>query len=100
MSIDQLGLMLSAFLFSAGLLIAITKKNMIFVLIGVELILNAANLNLVIFSRSDPNFQGQMVALFTVVVGAAEIALALAIIFRVYKAYQTSDLDQVDEIGN
>lgn len=91
-------LYLAAFLFCAGLLIVIIKKNAVFVLIGIELMLNAANLNLVAFSKYDPNLSGQMFAIFSVVLAAAEAAIALAILLNIFKTYQTSDLDDLTEL--
>ena len=94
-------LLLSAFLFCVGLTVSITKKNVIAVLIGLELMLNAANINLVAFSKYDAQFiQGQMFALFIIVVAAAETAVALAIAFKVYQSFQTPNLDKISEIGD
>lgn len=92
------GFYLSALLFSIGLLIIIIKRNVIFVLMGIELILNAANLNFVIFSRTDTLIQGEMMAIFGVVIAAAEAAVALGIVLLLVKRYKTSDLDQIDEL--
>ena len=89
---------LSAILFVLGLLIAITKQNAIMVLVGIELILNAANINFVAFSQYDPNLSGQMFSLFVIVVAVAESAVALAIIYKVYQHYNTSDLDELKEL--
>lgn len=92
-------LALAAVLFCIGLVAVITKRNAIVVLMGVELMLNAANINLVAFSRYDANLlQGQLFALFVIVVAAAEAAVALAIVLKVYSYYKTSDLDQVNEL--
>ncbi|SFF17040.1 NADH-quinone oxidoreductase subunit NuoK [Thermoflexibacter ruber] len=92
-------LLLSACLFSIGLVVVITKKNLIFVLIGLELMLNAANINLVAFSRYDPTLlQGQVFALFVIVVAAAETALVLAIALKVYEHFRTTDLDKISEV--
>lgn len=92
-------LVLAAVLFCIGLVAVITKRNAIVVLMGVELMLNAANINLVAFSRYDANLlQGQLFALFVIVVAAAEAAVALAIVLKVYSYYKTSDLDQVNEL--
>lgn len=92
-------LVLAAVLFCIGLIAVITKRNAIVVLMGVELMLNAANINLVAFSRYDANLlQGQLFALFVIVVAAAEAAVALAIVLKVYSYYKTSDLDQVNEL--
>lgn len=91
-------LFISAALFCIGLIAVITRKNVIVVLMGIELILNAANINLVAFSRYDKDLQGQMFSLFVIVIAAAEAAVALAIILRVYNYYKTSDLDEVNQL--
>lgn len=93
-------LILSAFLLCSGLLIVLIKKNTVFVLIGIELMLNAANLNLVAFSRFDPNLSGQVFSIFSVVIAAAEAAIALAILLNIYKQYDTSDLDDLNTLKN
>ena len=85
-------------LFSIGLTTVIVKKNTIMVLLGVELMLNGANVNLVAFSRYDANLQGQVFALFVIVIAAAEAAIALAIVMKVYQYFQTADLDKIDEL--
>jgi NADH-quinone oxidoreductase subunit K len=90
-------LLLSALLFSIGLAIVIIKKNAIVVLIGIELILNAANINLVAFSQYDASrLQGNIFALFVIVIAAAEAAVAMAIVLKVYNFYKTSNLDEVN----
>lgn len=89
-------LVLSAFLLCAGLLMVLIKKNAVFVLLGIELMLNAANLNLVAFSKFNPNLDGQIFALFSVVVAAAEAAIALAILLNIYKKFDSSDLDDLN----
>lgn len=91
-------LVLSALLFSVGLAVVLTKRNAIVVLMGIELMLNAANLNLVAFSRNDPNLQGQMFGLFVVVVAAAEAAVALAIVLKVYEHFRTIHVDELNEL--
>lgn len=68
------------------------------VLIGIELVLNAANINLVAFAQYDSKFQGVMFSLFVIVVAVAESAIALAIIFKVYQYYQSSNLDEINEL--
>jgi NADH:ubiquinone oxidoreductase subunit K len=98
MPIDLL-LYLGAALFCIGLAVVVTRKNAIAVLIGIELMLNAANLNLVVFSRFDgEQLQGQIFALFVITVAAAEAAVALAIVVKVYQHFQTADLDQINEL--
>ncbi|WP_259016275.1 NADH-quinone oxidoreductase subunit NuoK [Emticicia fluvialis] len=92
-------LIIGAILFSIGLAVAVTKRNAILVLMGVELMLNAVNLNLIAFSQYDPNrLQGQMFALFVMVVAAAEITVALAIILKIYDYFKNIDLDGVSEL--
>ncbi len=89
-------LLLSAVLFSLGLLAVITKRHAVVVLMGIELIFNAANLNLIAFSRYDPMLlQGQLFSLFVIVVAAAEAAVALAIVLRVYQYFKTANLNQI-----
>lgn len=92
-------LYLSAFLFSIGLMIIIIKKNAIMVLLGIELMLNAANLNLIAFNQLQPNlFTGQIFSLFVIVVAVCEAAVGLAIVLRMYKHYQTSVLNEISEL--
>jgi NADH-quinone oxidoreductase subunit K len=92
-------LVVAAALFSIGIAVIITKRNAIAVLIGIELILNAVNLNLVAFSQYDPvRLSGQMLSLFVMVVAAAESAVALAILLKVHRHYQTADLDKINSM--
>ena len=92
-------LIVAAALFCIGLAIAITKQHLIGILLGIELMLNAVNINLIAFSRHDPEkIGGQLFALFVIVVAAAEVTVALAIILRVYGHFQTVDPDKVDEL--
>lgn len=92
-------LYLSALLFSVGMMVIIVKQNAIMVLLGIELLLNAANLNLVAFNQLQPGLlTGQMFALFVIVVAVSEAAIGLAIVLRVYKYYQTSVPGEVNEL--
>jgi len=92
-------LYISAALFCIGIALVIIKKNVIVVLMGIELMLNAANLNLVAFSQYDGGkLQGQFFTLFVIVVAAAEVAVALAIVINAYKYYQSSDLNQFNQL--
>ena len=92
-------LYLGAFLFSVGLMIIITKRNAIMVLLGIELLLNASNLNLIAFNQLQPGmFTGQMFAVFVIVVAVSEAAVGLAIVLRVYKYYGTSVPDQISDL--
>ncbi len=90
-------LFLSAALFCIGILAIITKRHAVAVLMGIELIFNAANLNLIAFSRHDPTLlQGQVFALFVTIIAAAEAAIALAIILKVYQYFNTVHVNEVD----
>jgi len=90
---------LGALLFSVGLIVVIIKKNMIMVLLGIELMLNASNLNLVAFNQLFPgSVTGQMFALFVIIVAVCEAAVGLAIVIQVYKHYQSSVPDEVSEL--
>ncbi|MEO6282727.1 MAG: NADH-quinone oxidoreductase subunit NuoK [Dyadobacter sp.] len=92
-------LIVAAALFSIGLAISVTKRHFIGILLGIELMLNAVNINLVAFSRHDPErLGGQLFALFVIVVAAAEVTVALAIILRVYGRFKTVDPDKVSEL--
>ncbi len=94
-------LILGAVLFSIGILAVVTKRHAVVVLMGIELIFNAANLNLVAFSRYDPSLlQGQVFAMFVMVVAAAEAAVALAIVLRVYQHFRTANLNSVVSAEN
>ena len=93
-------LVLGAFLFVCGVVCIATKRNAIGVLMGVELVLNAANLNFVAFARYNPMFrlEGEVFALMVIVLAAAEAAVALAIILNFYNNHATVDVDQADEL--
>lgn len=88
---------LSAFLFCSGLLLAITKKNAILILLGIELMLNAANINLVVFDRNATT-DGQLFALFVIIVAVCEAAVGIAIILRTYHYYKTAVPDQISDL--
>jgi NADH:ubiquinone oxidoreductase subunit K len=92
-------LLVSALLFSVGLAGALTRRNAILVLIGIELMLNAANLNFIAFWRYGPHpeaLTGIMFAIFSIGVAAAEAAVGLALIISIYRHYKTTNLDQID----
>ena len=92
-------LLVGAILFVSGVVCMATKRNLIGVLMGVELVLNGANVNLVAFSRYSPiGIDGQFIALFVIVLAAAEAAVALAIALSFYNNHQTIDIDQADEL--
>lgn len=89
----QIYLILAMLMFVMGLYIILSKRNAIMVLLGIELMLNAANLNFLAFSHYHQNLEGQVFTLFVIVVAAVEIALALAIILKLYKHFKETDLD-------
>jgi len=92
-------LLVSAFLFSFGVMAVLTRKNAVNVLMGIELILNSANLNLVAFSRfSAANLSGQIFAVFVIVIAAAEAAVALAIVLSMYRLVRSVNLDRADTL--
>jgi NADH-quinone oxidoreductase subunit K len=92
-------LIVSAALFSLGIMAVMTRKNAVNVLMGVELILNSANINLVAFSRfSTGNLDGQLYAIFVIVIAAAEAAVALAIVLSMYRILKSVDLDKADTL--
>src|SRR5439155_11897597 len=94
-------LIVSAALFSIGLAGALIRRNAILVLIGIELMLNAANLNFIAFWRYGKNPQllsGLMFVLFSIAVAAAEAAVGLALIIAIYRHYKTTELDKIDQI--
>ena len=101
MSSLQNYLLLSALLFSIGLAGALTRKNAILVLIGIELMLNSANLNFIAFWRFSPHphaLTGVMFAIFSIAVAAAEAAVGLGIILAAYRHSRTTDLDQMNSL--
>jgi NADH:ubiquinone oxidoreductase subunit K len=94
-------LTLSALLFSIGLAGALTRRNAILVLIGIELMLNAANLNFIAFWRYGPNpaaLIGVMFTIFSISVAAAEAAVGLSIILAVYRHSKTTNLDDMNSM--
>ncbi len=92
-------LVVSAALFSLGIMAVMTRKNAVNVLMGIELILNSANINLVAFSRfSSGNLDGQLYAIFVIVIAAAEAAVALAIVLSMYRIVKSVDLDKADTL--
>lgn len=89
-------LLLAGFLFSVGLAVVLVRRNAIWLLIGIELMLNAANLNLVVFADAQPEgAKGVSFALFVIVLATAEAAVALALILQVYRHWQTVRLDEI-----
>lgn len=94
-------LILSACLFAIGLAGAVIRRNAIIVLIGIELMLNAANLNFIAFWRYSQHpeaFAGMMFVIFSIGVAAAEAAVGLALIIAIYRHYRTTNVDQVNRL--
>lgn len=92
-------LVISAVLFSFGVFAIITRRNAVMVLMGIELILNAANINFVAFSRySTGTLDGQMIAVFVIILAAAEAAIALAIILNIFRNFNTVDVDELTQL--
>lgn len=94
-------LLVASLLFAIGLAGVLTRRHAIVVLIGIELMLNAANLNLIAFWRHGPNpeaLTGVMFVLFSIGVAAAEAAVGLALIIAVYRHYGTTHLDRIDRM--
>ena len=90
-------LLLAAVLFSIGVYGVIVRRNGVLVLMSIELILNAVNINLVAFG-SMHNVAGQVFALFVIAVAAAEVGVGLAIILLIYRNRRSIDIDQLDEL--
>lgn len=93
-------LALGAILFCVGLYGVMTKRNAVIVLFSIELMLNAANINLVAFSKYGlyANQAGQVFSLFTMTVAAAEVAVGIAILFALYRNRNTVETDQIDSL--
>ncbi|MBZ0178136.1 MAG: NADH-quinone oxidoreductase subunit NuoK [Melioribacteraceae bacterium] len=92
-------LFVSAILFSLGIYGIVTRKNAVMVLMGVELVLNAANINFVAFSKfGNFGINGQVIALFVIVLAAAEAAIALAIVLNVYKTFVNINVDEINKL--
>lgn len=92
-------LTISAALFALGLYAVLTRRNAIMVLMGIELILNAANINFLAFSRfGNMNLEGQMAAIFVIILAAAEAAVALGIVLNIYKRFQSVNVDEISTL--
>lgn len=93
-------LAVAAILFVLGIIAIIARRNAVGILIGVELVLNAANLNLIAFARySDPGMNGQVFTLFVIVLAACETAIALAIIINLFARFGVFAIDRVDSMN-
>jgi NADH:ubiquinone oxidoreductase subunit 11 or 4L (chain K) len=97
----QIFLIASATLFCIGLLAAFSRRHAIFILIGIELMLAAANLNFIVFWRFGPQPQpptGVMIAIFSIAIAAAEAVVGLAMVMAVYRHYRTTNVDQLHQL--
>ncbi len=95
----QIYLGVGAILFLLGLFLVLTRRNAVMALMGVELMLNAANVNFIGFSRYDQiDLDGQMAALFVIVLAAAEVAVGLALILNLYRRKNSIDLGDATEL--
>ena len=94
-------LLVAALLFAIGLAGALTRRNAILVLIGIELMLNAANLNLIAFWRYSPHpeaMTGLLFAVFSIAIAAAEAAVGLGLVISIYRHLRTTDLDEISRM--
>jgi NADH-quinone oxidoreductase subunit K len=94
-------LLVAALVFAIGLAGALVRRNAILVLIGIELMLNAANLNFIAFWRYGPHpeaLTGMMFAIFSIAVAAAEAAVGLGLVIAIYRHAQTTDLDKMNRM--
>jgi NADH-quinone oxidoreductase subunit K len=97
----QLFLIFSSTLFCVGLLAVLSRRHAIFILIGIEMMLAAANLNFIAFWRFGPQSQqpiGVMIAIFSIAIAAAEAAVGLAMVIAVYRHFRTTNVDQLDQL--
>ncbi len=93
-------LALAAILFAIGLYGLFTKRNLIAILMCIELMLNAVNINLIAFNRFMPqgDLTGQVMAIFSIMVGAAEVAIGLALAFRIFRDRGTLNVDEINRL--
>jgi NAD(P)H-quinone oxidoreductase subunit 4L len=91
-------LILSAFLFCTGVYGVLARRNGVLVLLSVELMLNAVNINLVAFAAFTRQISGQVFALFVITIAAAEVGVGLAIVLLIYRNMHSPDLDRVDQL--
>ena len=92
-------LLISGILFSLGVFAILTRRNAIMVLMGIELVLNAANINFLAFSRfTTGTLDGQVIAVFVIILAAAEAAIALAIVLNIYQNFNTVNVDEINQL--
>jgi NADH-quinone oxidoreductase subunit K len=92
-------IVLSAIVFCLGLFCVVTRRNALGILMGIELILNSANINYVAFARYGGNgYDGQIFAIFVIMLAAAEAVIGLAIVLGIYQTFDTIDVDATDRL--
>jgi len=91
-------LILSAVLFCTGMYGVLARRNGVLVLMSIELMLNAVNINLVAFAAFTKNVAGQVFALFIITIAAAEVGVGLAIVLLIFRNLHSPDLDEVDQL--
>ncbi len=91
-------LILSAFLFCTGIYGVLARRNGVLVLMSVELMLNAVNINLIAFAAFTKNISGQVFALFVITIAAAEVGVGLAIVLLIYRNLRSPNLDEIDQL--
>jgi NADH:ubiquinone oxidoreductase subunit K len=84
-------------LFCIGVVLVISKNNAIAVLMGIEMIFNAAHINFVAFSTHDEMIGGQMFVIFSIIIAACETAIGLALVLQIYKTFKTNNLNEIDK---
>ena len=93
-------LILAGVLFAIGATTVLVRRSAVIALMGVEMMLNAANLVLVTFSRINSNVDGEIMALFVMVVAAAEVVVGLSIIVSIYRSRSTTSMDDLNLLKN
>jgi|WetSurMetagenome_2_1015567.scaffolds.fasta_scaffold202674_3 NADH-quinone oxidoreductase subunit K len=92
-------LLISGILFSLGVFAILTRRNAIMVLMGIELVLNAANINFLAFSRfSTGTLDGHVFAIFVIILAAAEAAIALAIVLNIFQNFNSVNIDEISQL--
>jgi len=89
-------LTLAALVFAIGLFGVLTRRNAVGILLGIELMLNAVNINLVAFGRFNGDLAGMVFALFTIAITVAEVAVGLAIVIVIFRVRRTVEADRLD----
>ncbi len=92
-------LVVSTLLFGLGLFAVVTRKNAILLLMGIELILNAANINFIAFGKyGQLGLDGQVISIFVIILAAAEAVIALAIVLNIYNNFKNINVDEIDSL--